>query len=382
MWMTNLGTTDPSVTYFGNNGRVMMNPVDVPRPEPALPETGRPDAVLRVRNLDVTFAARRGDLSVVRGVDLEVGAGEVVALLGESGSGKSVTARAIMGLLDDNATSSSDELWLAGQELTTLDARSRRALRGPVISLVMQDALSALNPVLSIGDQLGELFRVRSRASRSAARARAVELLGLVGISAPQRRVNDYPHQFSGGMRQRILIAMAIASDPKVLIADEPTTALDVTVQAQILDLLNRLREQLGMGILLITHDLGVVMEVADRLVVMYAGRVVESGDADRVLDRPAHPYTVALLRSMPQATGRGAPLLTIPGSPPNPALPPPGCSFHPRCPLALPICREQRPLPSVPEPGRTAACHRAEELISGELGRELIGGEVSGGRG
>ncbi len=360
----------------------MMNSVDVPRPQSAPPETGRSDAVLRVRNLDVTFAARSGDLSVVRGVDLEVGPGEVVALLGESGSGKSVTARAIMGLLDDNASSSSDELWLAGQELTTLDERSRRALRGPVISLVMQDALSALNPVLSIGDQLGELFRVRSKVSRSAAKARAIELLGLVGISAPQRRINDYPHQFSGGMRQRILIAMAIASDPKILIADEPTTALDVTVQAQILDLLNRLREQLGMGILLITHDLGVVMEVADRLVVMYAGRVVESGDADRVLDRPAHPYTVALLRSMPQATGRGAPLLAIPGSPPNPALTPPGCSFHPRCPLALPICREERPLSVVPQPGRTAACHRSAELISGELGREWIGGEVSGGRG
>ena len=352
----------------------MMNSVDDSQPDPGLPEP-----VLRVRNLDVTFAARRGDLSVVRGVDLDVGAGEVVALLGESGSGKSVTARAIMGLLDDNATASADELWLAGQELSTLDGRSRRALRGPVISLVMQDALSALNPVLSIGDQLGELFRVRSGLRRSAARARAVELLGLVGIPAPQRRINDYPHQFSGGMRQRILIAMAIASDPKLLIADEPTTALDVTVQAQILDLLNRLREQLGMSILLITHDLGVVMEVADRLVVMYAGRVVESGDADRVLDRPAHPYTVALLRSMPQAAGRGAPLLTIPGSPPNPALTPPGCSFHPRCPLALPICREQRPLPLAPRPGRISACHRSEELINGELAGEFAGAAAAG---
>ncbi len=346
----------------------MMSPVQTPRPDP----------VLRVRNLGVTFAASGGDAVVVREVDLDVAAGETVALLGESGSGKSVTARAIMGLLEDNAHATADELLLAGHDLTTLDERTRRGLRGTVISLVMQDALSALNPVLSIGDQLGELFRVRRGERRAAAKAHAIELLGLVGIPTPQRRINDYPHQFSGGMRQRILIAMAIALEPRMLIADEPTTALDVTVQAQILDLLDRLREQLGMGILLITHDLGVVMEVADRLAVMYAGRVVEAGDADRVLDRPAHPYTAALLRSMPQAAGRGAPLLAIPGSPPNPAQTPPGCSFHPRCPVQLPICREQRPLLVEPQPGRLAACHRSDELISGEL---ITAELITGGR-
>ncbi|MFC7621608.1 ABC transporter ATP-binding protein [Microlunatus sp. GCM10028923] len=339
-----------------------MNSVDNSPPEPG------PEPVLRVRGLDVRFRTRSGDLSVVRDVDLEVGRGEVVALLGESGSGKSVTARAIMGLLEDTATATADELWLAGRDLTALDERGRRELRGTEISLVMQDALSALNPVLSVDDQLGELFRVRRGLSRSAARAKAVELLGLVGIPAPRQRIRDHPHQFSGGMRQRILIAMAIALEPKVLIADEPTTALDVTVQAQILDLLDRLRDQLGMGILLITHDLGVVLEVADRLAVMYAGRVVEAGAADPVLDRPAHPYTQALLRSMPQAAGQGSPLIAIPGSPPNPARTPSGCAFHPRCPVRLPLCREVRPEPAEPGPGRIAACHRSRELITGTM--------------
>ncbi|HLT62420.1 MAG TPA: ABC transporter ATP-binding protein [Microlunatus sp.] len=326
------------------------------------------DPVLRVRDLGVTFATNDGEVAVVREVDLDVARGEVVALLGESGSGKSVTARAVMGLLEENARATAAELRLDGHDLTTLPERSRRELRGTVISLVMQDALSALNPVLSIGDQLGELFRVRRGERRAVARAHAIELLGLVGIPAPERRIDDYPHQFSGGMRQRILIAMAIALEPRLLIADEPTTALDVTVQAQILDLLNRLREQLGMGILLITHDLGVVMEVADRLAVMYAGRVVESGDADRVLDRPGHPYTQALLRSMPQSGRPGDPLLAIPGSPPSPAQTPPGCSFHPRCPVRLDLCRERRPEPVEVQPGRLAACHRATELLDATL--------------
>ncbi|NUU08151.1 ABC transporter ATP-binding protein [Leifsonia sp. C5G2] len=323
--------------------------------------------VLQVRNLSVSFTGAGRDIPAVREVDLRVGRGEFVALLGESGSGKSVTARAIMGLGEEDTRVTADVLRLGEVDLLTLGEEPRRRLRGERIALVLQDALSALNPVMSIGDQIGELFRVHRGASRKEAKARATELLALVGIPAPERRVDDYPHQFSGGMRQRILIAMAIALEPELLIADEPTTALDVTVQAQILDLLGSLRDRLGMGVLLITHDLGVVMEVADRVAVMYAGRIVESGDADTVFARPAHPYTQALLRSVPQAAQRGSDLLTIPGSPPSPARVPSGCSFHPRCHLAVEACRSVRPPLEEVAPGRRAACIRSEELI-GEL--------------
>jgi oligopeptide transport system ATP-binding protein len=321
-------------------------------------------AALRVRDLSVTFTGGGREVRAVRGIDLDVAKGEFVALLGESGSGKSVTARAIMGLTDEFTRVDAAEIRVSGVDIQALDENERRMMRGERMSLVLQDALSALNPVMTIGNQIGELFRVHRGSTRNQARASAVELLGLVGIPAPSKRVDDYPHQFSGGMRQRILIAMAIALEPEMLIADEPTTALDVTVQAQILDLLGSLRDQLGMGILLITHDLGVVMEVADRLAVMYAGRIVERGDADTVLDHPAHPYTEALLRSVPEAGIRGRDLMTIPGSPPSPAQTPPGCSFNPRCHMAIDICRTVRPpLVDVAE-GRASACHRSEELL------------------
>jgi len=319
---------------------------------------------LRVRDLNVTFTGGGRTVHAVRNVDLDVARGEFVALLGESGSGKSVTARAIMGLTDEYTRVDAAELVVAGTDILALDDERRRLMRGERMSLVLQDALSALNPVMTIGNQIGELFRVHRGATRKQARASAIELLGLVGIPAPKNRVDDYPHQFSGGMRQRILIAMAIALEPEMLIADEPTTALDVTVQAQILDLLERLRDQLGMGVLLITHDLGVVMEVADRLAVMYAGRIVERGAADTVLDVPAHPYTQALLRSIPDAAVKGQELLTIPGSPPSPAQTPPGCSFNPRCHLAIDVCRTERPPLVDVALGRASACHRSEELL------------------
>lgn len=325
---------------------------------------GKSLPALQVRNLSVTFSGRERDVAAVHEVSLDVGQGEFVALLGESGSGKSVTARAIMGLTDEGTRVHADALRVGEIDLLALNEDGRRRLRGERMSLVLQDALSSLNPVMSIGDQIGELFRVHRGETRRQARAHAEDLLGLVGIPAPRERSQDYPHQFSGGMRQRILIAMAIALEPSVLIADEPTTALDVTVQAQILDLLNRLREQLGMGILLITHDLGVVMEVADRLMVMYAGRIVEQGDADAVLGLPAHPYTDALLRSVPQAAMRGADLLTIPGAPPNPAHVPSGCPFHPRCHMRIEECKTVRPPMVEVAAGRSAACHRSEELL------------------
>ncbi|MEN0022269.1 MAG: ABC transporter ATP-binding protein [Microbacterium sp.] len=256
--------------------------------------------VLEVAGLTVTLTGDGRTNRVVDGIDLSVRRGEVFALLGESGSGKSMTARAIMGLIDEGEVHA-DTLALGGIDLLTLSPEQHRRLRGVKVSLVMQDALSALNPVLSIGDQIGDLLRAHRRMSRRDARARAVELLSLVGIPTPEKRVHDYPHQFSGGQRQRILIAMAIALDPDLVIADEPTTALDVTVQAQILDLLLSLRDRLGMGILLITHDLGVVMEVADSVAVMRHGRIVESGSADDVLTAPQHPYTTQLLDSMPK---------------------------------------------------------------------------------
>jgi oligopeptide transport system ATP-binding protein len=318
---------------------------------------------LSVKNLNVTFTAGSTDIAAVREVSLEVQKGEFVALLGESGSGKSVTAKAIMGLIEHGTRIDAERLELGGRDLLALSPEARRKLRGEHMSLVLQDALSALNPVLTIGDQIGELFRVHRGCSRKQAMTRAAELLALVGIPSPQDRVRDYPHQFSGGMRQRILIAMAIALEPELLIADEPTTALDVTVQAQILELLDSLRSQLGMGVLLITHDLGVVVEVADRLAVMYAGRIVESGTADEVISRPAHPYTEALLRSVPQAARRGSDLLTIPGSPTTPESLPNGCAFHPRCHMAVEVCATTRPELKILPGGRRTACHRSEEL-------------------
>jgi len=269
----------------------------------SVPENG---IVLDVHGLTVTLSTDGRPNRVVDDIDITVRRGEVFALLGESGSGKSMTARAIMGLIDTGEVEARS-MSLGGTDLLTLSPEQHRRLRGVKVSLVMQDALSALNPVLSIGDQIIDLIRAHRSISRHAAEERAVELLTLVGIPDPAQRVRDYPHQFSGGQRQRILIAMAIALEPDLIIADEPTTALDVTVQAQILDLLLSLRDRLGMGILLITHDLGVVMEVADQVAVMRTGRIVESGSADTVLTEPQHPYTLQLLHSMPRDVSAAA---------------------------------------------------------------------------
>jgi oligopeptide transport system ATP-binding protein len=332
----------------------------------ASPMTAR--SALRVRGLSVNFRNRRGLVPSVVDVDLDVAAGELVALLGESGSGKSVTARAIMGLNADNAEARADQMVLGDTDLLALGKNERRRLRGRRMSLVFQDALSALNPVLSVGDQIGDLIRTHTGVSRRAARARAVELLEMVGIPGAHRRVGDYPHQFSGGMRQRILIGMAIALEPDLLLADEPTTALDVTVQAQILELLDRLRRDLDMAVLLITHDLGVVSEVADRVAVMYAGRIVERGSGDDLLGQPAHPYTEALLKSVPQVESLGHDLVTIPGAPPNPERVPPGCAFHPRCSWAVDDCRQTRPALIEVGRGRDAACHRSQEVIGASV--------------
>jgi oligopeptide transport system ATP-binding protein len=327
---------------------------------------GPAERLLEVDDLHVEFRTRDGVAKVLNGVSYHVDAGETLAVLGESGSGKSVTAQAVMGILDTPpAHVTGGSVRYHGEELLTAGAERRREVRGEGIAMIFQDALSALNPVLSIGDQIADLIRAHTGASRRAARARAVELLETVGIPGASRRVGDYPHQFSGGMRQRILIGMAIALEPELLLADEPTTALDVTVQAQILELLDRLRHELDMAVLLITHDLGVVSEVADRVAVMYAGRIVERGSGDDLLSRPAHPYTDGLLRSVPQAEALGRDLTTIPGSPPDPARVPTGCAFHPRCSWCVATCRTTRPDLAEVRPGRYAACHRAEEVVN-----------------
>ncbi|MBF8193216.1 ABC transporter ATP-binding protein [Nonomuraea sp. K274] len=327
--------------------------------------------VLEIRDLHVTFTAHGREIPAVRGVDLTIERGQTLALLGESGSGKSVTAKAVMGLLDQpNVRVRAAAARLGDRDLLSMSAEDRRALRGSAMTLVFQDALSALNPVLSVGDQIGELFRVHRGAARKEARARAIELLDLVGIPAAARRAGDYPHQFSGGMRQRILVAMAVALEPDLIIADEPTTALDVTVQAQILELIDRLRRDLGTAVLLITHDLGVAAEVSDRVAVMYAGRIVESGEAGELYDRPGHPYTGALLAAIPDLDSPASELRAIPGAPPSPASVPPGCSFEPRCDRATSVCAGTRPeLTLLPTgSGRYAACHHSEEMLDGAL--------------
>ncbi|PRX01830.1 UNVERIFIED_ORG: oligopeptide transport system ATP-binding protein [Actinomadura viridilutea] len=322
-------------------------------------------ALLEVTDLSVEFAVRGQTVRAVNNLSYTLGEAETVAILGESGSGKSVAAQAVMGILDSPpARITGGSVRLRGEELLGLPERRRRAYRGARISMIFQDALTALNPVFTVGDQLSEMFQVHRGMKRREARARAVELMERVRIPAARTRLDDYPHQFSGGQRQRIMIAMALALEPDVLIADEPTTALDVTVQAQIMRLLADLRDELRMGMVLITHDLGVVAGVADRIVVMYAGSAVEQAPARELYARPAHPYTAGLLASVPRLDRKGAPLVPIKGAPPNPAALPPGCPFHPRCPRARAVCAAERPpLAPVGGPGHSAACHFAEEV-------------------
>ncbi|GLW99429.1 ABC transporter ATP-binding protein [Microtetraspora sp. NBRC 16547] len=315
--------------------------------------------LLAVDDLHVEFGAAR----VVNGVGYAVEAGETLAILGESGSGKSVTARAIMGLVrPPRGRITAGAVRLRGVDLLRLPEESRRRLRATTVAMIFQDALSALNPVLPVGFQIAELFRVHRGLSRRQARARAVEVLDLVRIPAAAQRAGDYPHQFSGGMRQRVGIALAIALDPKVIIADEPTTALDVTVQAQIMRLLREIQREHGTALVLITHDMGVVADVADRVVVMYAGRVMEQAPAADVYARPAHPYTEALLGAIPRPHRRGRPLAVIPGAPPDPARPDPGCRFRQRCSYASEAC-EEAPEQVEIGPGRRTACHEWERV-------------------
>ncbi|RST14648.1 ABC transporter ATP-binding protein [Streptomyces sp. WAC05374] len=321
--------------------------------------------LLDVRDLYVEFRTRDGVARAVNGVTFSVDAGETLAVLGESGSGKSVTAQAVMGILDmPPGRITGGQVLFRGRDLLTLKEDARRPVRGAEMAMIFQDALSALNPVLSVGDQLGEMFVVHRGMSKKDARARAVELMDRVRIPAARERAGQYPHQFSGGMRQRIMIAMAMALEPALIIADEPTTALDVTVQAQIMDLLAELRREMGTGLVLITHDLGVVADVADRIAVMYAGRIVETAPVHALYKRPAHPYTQGLLDSVPRLDHKGRELYAIKGLPPSLSAIPPGCPFHPRCPRAGDVCRVESPPLYQVDDERGSACHFWKETI------------------
>ncbi|MEV7870204.1 ABC transporter ATP-binding protein [Streptomyces sp. NPDC088124] len=333
--------------------------------------------LLEVRDLQVEFHTREGVARAVNGVTYAVAAGETLAVLGESGSGKSVTAQAIMGILDTPpGRIAGGEVLFQGQDLLKLKEEQRRRIRGARMAMIFQDALSSLNPVLTVGAQLGEMYEVHRGTGRRQARVRAVELMERVRIPAAKDRVNDYPHQFSGGMRQRIMIAMALALEPDLIIADEPTTALDVTVQAQVMDLLAELQREFTMGLILITHDLGVVADVADKIAVMYAGRIVETAPVHEIYQRPAHPYTRGLLDSIPRLDQKGQELYAIKGLPPSLLRVPPGCAFHPRCPRARDVCRaEVPPLYEVREDEdedegaageRRSACHFWKETLDG----------------
>jgi oligopeptide transport system ATP-binding protein len=321
--------------------------------------------LLTVADLSVEFHTDEGIVKAVSNMSWDLAAGETMAILGESGSGKSVSVQAVMGLLPmPPAVIAGGSIRYGDTELIGAAPSVLRKIRGPEIAMIFQDPLSALNPVYRVGWQIAEMFRMHEGASRSEARTRSIDLMVRVGIPNPEIRFRQYPHEFSGGMRQRAMIAMALALNPKVLIADEPTTALDVTVQAQIMELLGQIQADTDMGLILITHDLGVVASVADRVVVMYAGRAVETGDAESFYRRPAHPYSQGLMRSVPRLTGPLERLHSIDGTPPSVVDLPPGCAFAPRCPEVHDRCTERPVLVQIGERERQAACHLVGEQV------------------
>ena len=325
--------------------------------------------VLEVLDLRTHFFTDDGAVKAVDGVSFDVRAGETLGIVGESGCGKSVTSLSILRLIPSPpGRIVGGEIRFNGQNLLALPDSAMRKIRGNEISMIFQEPMTSLNPVYTCGDQIMEAVQLHQKVGRKEARVRAIEMLRLVGIPSPEQRVDEYPHQLSGGMRQRVMIAMALSCHPRVLIADEPTTALDVTIQAQILDLLNRLQEEMGMAILLITHDLGVVAETCDRVAVMYAGQVVEYAGVDEIFHHPRMPYTVGLLGSIPKLGEQTDRLRVIPGNVPNPSEFPAGCKFHPRCPVAIDRCRVENPELAPIRPAHWARCHRAGEIEAGTL--------------
>jgi oligopeptide/dipeptide ABC transporter ATP-binding protein len=324
---------------------------------------GGKETVLDVRGLTVEFPIAHGSITPVRGISFTLARRERIGLVGESGSGKSLTALSLMRLLPPPGRIKAGQVLLGRRDLTQVDESEMTSVRGGRIALVYQDPMSSLNPVRSVGSQIVEAIRVHDNVSKSVARTRAVELLGDVGIPAPSRRFDSYPHQFSGGMRQRVMIAMAISAGPDVLIADEPTTALDVTTQARIIDLLDRLVEEHDMGVILITHDLGLAASFCETINVMYAGRIVERSPAAPLFSRAVHPYSEALLGAICRLDyDVEQPIAAIGGQPPLPQQLPPGCAFHPRCPYAVDRCHEEAPVPHELPDERQAECHFAEE--------------------
>ena len=327
------------------------------------------DALLEVRNLRTHFNTDRGLFRAVDGISFDVARGRTVGLVGESGCGKSVTSLSIMGLVPSPpGVVSADALRFEGRDLLTMSAEERRILRGGKMSMIFQEPMTSLNPVRTIGHQIIEAVRAHTDLSPAAARDRAIEVLDLVRIPSAKSRVDEYPHRLSGGMRQRVMIAMALACDPALLIADEPTTALDVTIQAQILDLLGDLQARLGMAILIITHDLGVIAEIADEVIVMYAGKIVESAPVKQLFADPQHPYTIGLLGSIPRLGEYRERLATIEGTVPSPANQPKGCRFSPRCPFSDARCRDEPPPLRDISGGHAVACWKAPVELMAEV--------------
>jgi peptide/nickel transport system ATP-binding protein len=314
--------------------------------------------LVEICNLSVKFVSREATVHAVNEVNFTAHRGEVLCILGESGSGKSVTLRSLMRLLPRSARVTGD-VRVNGRDVSAMDARELRDLRGGLVSMIFQEPMTALDPVYTVGQQIGETVRRHTGCDRKTARARALELLELVRIPSAERRLDAYPHELSGGLRQRAMIAMALSCDPQLLLADEPTTALDATVQVQVLILLRRLQRELGMGMIFVTHDLGVAAEIADRIAVMYAGRIVEIGPVAQLLRCPMHPYTAGLLASTVHGQDKSRDIDAIPGSPPDMRRPPKGCSFAARCNRRFGRCHNEVPEPSVPEPGRLVACHK-----------------------
>ncbi|MBF6605600.1 MAG: ABC transporter ATP-binding protein [Chloroflexi bacterium] len=344
-----------------------------------------PNLLLDVRNLRTYFHVMDGTVKAVDGVDFRLGRGETLGIVGESGCGKSVTAHTIMRLIEMPPGEIVDgEIWFDGRDLLELPMDEMRKVRGNDIAMIFQEPMTSLNPVFTVGDQISEAVKLHQRVSRKEAWDRAVDSLRLVGVSAPERRAKQYPHEMSGGMRQRVMIAMALSCNPKLLIADEPTTALDVTIQAQILELIKKLQEDTGTALLLITHDLAVVAETVQHIAVMYAGRVVETGTVEEVLLHPKHPYTQGLLNSIPGEKKRGRELTAISGVVPNPFRMPPGCKFQPRCPYAWERCATEPELIQVGGPDRRARCwiqapeemerRRAYEVAAAATVNDVVG--------
>lgn len=321
------------------------------------------EPLLNVRDLSICFDTRHGPLRAVDGITFDLAPGEILGMVGESGAGKSLTGTAITGLLERPGRIDRGEIRFEGQRIDNLGKEEMRRLRGRKIGAIFQDPLTSLNPLMTVGQQLIQTIRTHLPLGRDAARTRAIDLLAEVGIPAPEARVDQYPHEFSGGMRQRVVIALALCANPALVIADEPTTALDVSIQSQILELLRKMCRDHGAAVILVTHDMGVIAETADRVAVMYSGRVVEIGPVEKVVKDPHHPYTAGLMQSIPRIGSKVERLTQIEGAMPRLTALPEGCAFHPRCPKAMDICRRQKPK-SLPVDGGQVACHLFQEEL------------------